>query len=530
MSHIGEVRRALGMTARDFEEIKQLHARYSHTVDFGDLDGVVACFAPDGCFEVAADPSATRVGERELRRSTGARDSKGHGRHTILSSMIDGDGFTAQSLSSVIMTRDFGPPVGRAQATHSTVLSSGLYTDDLVKVEGRWLYARRRFTADGSLQMLELLGSPLDIAHVDTRESGPSMSALDHEAIRQLLARYGYTLDFEDYDGFADCFTSDGSLHEAIRQEGRPGIQLDARGREELRQYAISVSEVGFRGHVRHNAISAVIEGDGQRGRVSSYAFVTMDYGPRVQPRQRSNAAVRTTGIFRDEVVKVDGRWLFATRTFRKDTLPDAQRLVGMPLDLRLFVDSRDGPTDARAPFVRQTSGIVQSGLSDHDFEEIRQLFARYSQTLDLGDVEGFASCFAEDGSLDSGSPEDDLTGVHRGREELRRYVSVATEYSAGRVRRSALNLLIDGDGSVARSISYAIVTHAYDDAANDYGQPSEVTHSVLATTGMFFDELVKVDGRWLFLRRVFRQDGLPEVLERLGRPVHDHATGGVLV
>ena len=154
-------------------------------------------------------------------------------------------------------------------------------------------------------------------------------------------------------------------------------------------------------------------------------------------------------------------------------------------------------------------------GMTDSDYEAIRQLFARYSQTLDFGDVEGFAACFAADGSLYTSSPEEGLAGVHQGHDELRKFAAASLEYSAGRVRQSAVNPLIEGDGTSARASSYGIVTR-------DYGPPlvpGHVTYSVLVTTGMFFDELAKQDGRWLFARREFRHDGLPEVLERVGQP-----------
>lgn len=175
----------------------------------------------------------------------------------------------------------------------------------------------------------------------------------------------------------------------------------------------------------------------------------------------------------------------------------------------------------------RTAAETAPSALTEADTEAIRQLFARYSQTLDFGDVEGFAGCFAEDGVLDTSSPEEGLTGIHRGHEELCRFAAEAVEYSAGRVRQSALNILIDGDGEVARASSYAVVTRAHPDATNPHGKPSQVTHSVLATTGMYFDRLAKIDGRWLFALRQFRHDGLPDVLDRLDAPITIGPTGG---
>ena len=143
------------------------------------------------------------------------------------------------------------------------------------------------------------------------------------------------------------------------------------------------------------------------------------------------------------------------------------------------------------------------------DSEAIRQLFARYSLALDFGDVVGVVSCFTADGVLDTNAPEAGVTGVHRGQEDLQRFVAASSEYSAGRVRSSALNLLIDIDGATARATSCLLVTRTHGSEKAE-----------LETSGMFFDELARVDGRWRFARRVYRQDGSPEVLDRLYAPV----------
>ena len=162
------------------------------------------------------------------------------------------------------------------------------------------------------------------------------------------------------------------------------------------------------------------------------------------------------------------------------------------------------------------------NGMTVDDIEGIRQVIARFSQTLDFGDAEGFAACFVENGILDTTAPEDGLTGIHQGREELRRFATVATEYTAGCVRQSAVNTMIEGDGATARATSYAVITRAYADLSNPRGRPSETkgTRAEMETTGMYFDEFVKVDGQWLFSRRQFRHDGLPAVLERTLTPI----------
>ena len=338
----------MALTARDYAEIKQASARFCHSIDFGDLGGLVQCFAPDEGFETPADPPAESsapgaipeaYASRIMPLRLGIRDGKGHTRHTPLGVMIDGDGATARALWSVILSRDLGVPAGTRRATSSLPLGTGFYADDLVKHAGRWVFASRRFFWDWSADAGKLVGKPLEIQPVDAGEIRTEMTALDYEAIRQLLTRCGYTLGFEDYDGFADCFTPDGYYSVAVDQEGHPECRLRARGRRQLWQFAVDGTEDGLHGHVRHTALSPLIEGDGRRALVSSYALVTHDFGGPAHPKQRVNSGVLFTGIYRDEVVKVDGRWLLSRRTFRKDTVSDVDALVGKPLKVEPFDD-----------------------------------------------------------------------------------------------------------------------------------------------------------------------------------------------
>lgn len=150
------------------------------------------------------------------------------------------------------------------------------------------------------------------------------------------------------------------------------------------------------------------------------------------------------------------------------------------------------------------------------DYEAIRQLFARFGQTHDWADDNGFAACFAPDGVFDTSFISGELAGEHRGHDALKAYVTGALAYSGGRMRHSPAQSLIELDGETARASSYVVITR-------DYGPPrvsGDLTHSELITTGMYWDELRKIGGRWLFARRVFRHDGLPDVLARIGKPL----------
>jgi hypothetical protein len=493
------------MTAADFAQIHQLNARYCHTVDFGDFPGVASCFASDGRFELVGRPEgpANRRGA-DMPFSPSVLIGRGHGRHITIGEMIDGDGVTARAFAPMGGCRDYGPPVGKGQIAHATLGGGGFYLDDYVKIDGRWVYKHRRQMALGSPAALARVGEPLDIAPVDAGASQGGMTGLDHEAIRHLLVKCNLALDLLDFTSFADCYTPDGSYHEVAGTEVNSGVT--AVGREQLFGFAVSVGQRGYRGMVRHSVLNPLIEGDGEWARVSSYGLVTIAFDAAPQAARLENGAVLTTGLYRDEVVKVEGRWLIAKRTFCKDTLPDVARLIGEPLQLSLFGESSSAPA-AR-----------EGGDSNDDL--IRQLFARFSQTLDLGDSHGFAACFAEAGLLDTSAPGEGLTGVHQGAHELRSFASGALEYSAGRVRHFVVDPLIEVDGTTATATSNVLVTRAYDSLTAARGLPSDDTRSVLETCGMFFDELVKVDRQWVFSRRQFRHAGMPEVAERVMTPV----------
>src|SRR4051812_31419587 len=120
----------------DVRAIGDLGALYARAVDDHDIDSLVAMFTPDGVFErrgVAA------TGAAEVRAAYVASfDTYRTMLHTAHPGVVQlhGDG-TASGWSH-----------GHAElATKSTlVLASYRYEDDLRRVEGRWLFARRSIT------------------------------------------------------------------------------------------------------------------------------------------------------------------------------------------------------------------------------------------------------------------------------------------------------------------------------------------------------------------------------------------------
>jgi uncharacterized protein (TIGR02246 family) len=130
------------------------------------------------------------------------------------------------------------------------------------------------------------------------------LSADDRLDIIDLIARYAYTLDSGDLDGYVNNFAPDGVLFEHHH------------GRDKIREYVAMLIREGRAGPLpdgdvayRHFVGSPVIDGGGDRAVVHSYLlWVNMGSDPPV------SAAAEYT----DECVKLDGRWLFHSRVLRR--------------------------------------------------------------------------------------------------------------------------------------------------------------------------------------------------------------------
>ena len=52
----------MSLTSHDYEEIRQLLARYNFAIDFGDIDSWVQTFTSDGVFRCLGLPDGTPLG------------------------------------------------------------------------------------------------------------------------------------------------------------------------------------------------------------------------------------------------------------------------------------------------------------------------------------------------------------------------------------------------------------------------------------------------------------------------------------
>ena len=132
---------------QDRAEIEDLQARYLFAIDYFDWDAYVATFAEDGELEFA---SGTSIG-REAIRTAVTRFSEGIGRfyatadgkpaklrHIILQTAIRVEGDRAWSRSQWLEMANHGP------GDEPKIGTYGIYEDELKRVDGRWLFAKRR--------------------------------------------------------------------------------------------------------------------------------------------------------------------------------------------------------------------------------------------------------------------------------------------------------------------------------------------------------------------------------------------------
>jgi hypothetical protein len=167
-----------------------------------------------------------------------------------------------------------------------------------------------------------------------------TMTALDYEGIRQLLARYCVAIDSGDVAAVQACFAPDGyfaltGLSPESPHEGR------FEGRDGIGDFAANFF-TSAQGHTRHWSPSTpLIEGDRQNATGLTYVMV-------LRPGQAPNTGVILTGTYRDRYIKIDDRWCIAARKFTADPrLEDRDTSSKDALVIR-FDDFVAGPTGWR--------------------------------------------------------------------------------------------------------------------------------------------------------------------------------------
>lgn len=159
-------------------------------------------------------------------------------------------------------------------------------------------------------------------------------------------------------------------------------------------------------------------------------------------------------------------------------------------------------------------ASVVHAGYGD-DHALIEDLQARYLFAFDFGDAEGYANTFAPDGILNFG------WGEIKGREAIAKFIADGRERTAeARAnppagerpsigRHIISNIVVTIDGNKARGLAYW--THMTSDKTG-YGTVDFFGH--------YEDEMVKVNGEWLFSKRYVFNEAVPEWASEYVNPV----------
>ncbi len=137
-----------------------------------------------------------------------------------------------------------------------------------------------------------------------------SSYAEDRAKIEDLAARYLFALDFQDPEAYAATFTEDGILDYGVGQiRGREAIAAMVANMRSNAQAQREADTSGIRPAAgRHNITNIVIEINGERAYSTSYWFHVGNNNP-----DRS-AQLNSFGHYEDELVKVNGQWLYSKR------------------------------------------------------------------------------------------------------------------------------------------------------------------------------------------------------------------------
>lgn len=134
--------------------------------------------------------------------------------------------------------------------------------------------------------------------------------AEDRAQIEDLQARYMFALDFRDADAYASTFSEDGVLdYGAGELRGRAAIRdFILNGRKNAEAEAAKDTS-GLRPAAgRHNITNIVVKIDGNKAAGRAYWFHMGNNNP------KRTATLDSFGHYDDEMVKVNGKWLFGKR------------------------------------------------------------------------------------------------------------------------------------------------------------------------------------------------------------------------
>ena len=141
--------------------------------------------------------------------------------------------------------------------------------------------------------------------------------AEDRAAIEDLMARYLFAMDWNDFDTYAECFAEDGVLDYAMGfASGRETIRAEAKRFKE-NVGTLYVTPEGNPAKLRHVVAHKAIRVEGDRAWNTGFWFEMADDGP------EGTLKMGSFGHYEDELARIDGEWKFKRRKIYNEFLKD---------------------------------------------------------------------------------------------------------------------------------------------------------------------------------------------------------------
>src|SRR3984885_5788209 len=146
----------------------------------------------------------------------------------------------------------------------------------------------------------------------------------DRAEIENLQGRYMFALDFHDADTYASTFTEDGVLDYGPQVKGRDAMRkVIADMAKRAADQAAAAPQAAPDGSAlwpsvgRHNISSIVIKVDGDHAAGRAYWFHYSNNTPNL------SGQLDSFGNYEDEMVKLNGHWLFSKRKIYNEEVKD---------------------------------------------------------------------------------------------------------------------------------------------------------------------------------------------------------------
>ncbi len=154
----------------------------------------------------------------------------------------------------------------------------------------------------------------------------PRGYAEDRAEIEDLMSRYLFAIDYDDWDAYAGTFAEDGVLEFASgTSKGRPAIRaMVAKFAEGIGRFYHT--EDGKPAKLRHVILQKVIRVEGDHAWARSLWLEMANHGP------QDTMKMGTYGIYEDELKKVNGEWLFSKRRVLNEFIKGRMSGPGNPV------------------------------------------------------------------------------------------------------------------------------------------------------------------------------------------------------